>query len=236
MSTQAATIGNDVRPSSWSAAAVFLAIFVCRLLIVPLAFSRLFPQADPLAWWTAQPAAVEFIQQAAVIALLLYLAGPEALGLTRGKGAYAIVRAAGLSFGLMAVITSSMVQVVAVTGWGLASPVGIKTGIAESVGWLSLTALIVTSPIEEELLVRGYLLPALMRPMGIVGAVAISNLLWTACHLGRPWYALATTFVTGLFLSWARISSGSLWPCIAAHMMFNTVPPFVMALWPMFIG
>ena len=234
-------VANDVRrPSALFAVTAFLAIVFCRLFLVPFALSRLFPDllSDPRQWWEAQPVLIELIQQVFVIGLMVYLAGGlKALGLAKGKGGYAIFRAAAVSFGLMAVTASCLLHLAILTGWGLTSPIGIRTAIASASIGFTLVALAILAPLEEEFLVRGYLLPALVQSsVGAVAAAVVTSFLWTACHLGFPWYFLISTFLIGLLLSYARLSSDSLWPCIVAHILFNATPIVAMILWPMIGG
>ncbi len=88
--------------------------------------------------------------------------------------------------------------------------------------WLVLVAAAVGAPIEEELLFRGFLFPALARSsLGAVGGAIVSSALWAGTHTTHAWYALVQVFLIGLLHSWARLRSDSLWPCIITHAMFN---------------
>ncbi len=73
----------------------------------------------------------------------------------------------------------------------------------------------------EELLVRGALLPALVRPLGPGGAVAASAILFAAMHLDA--YRFLFTLSVGVVLGIVRLSTGSLWPSVVAHVMLNTL-------------
>ena len=42
---------------------------------------------------------------------------------------------------------------------------------------------------------------------------------WAASHFPRPSPALLGIFAIGLLLCWIRRRTGSLWTCIAAHML-----------------
>jgi membrane protease YdiL (CAAX protease family) len=223
MSVQAVA-GDLRRPSASFAVAVFFVIFFCKLLLVQ--------------WWEAQPILIELIQQVCVIGLMVYLGGGlRALGLTKGKGGYAIFKATALSFGLMAITSSGLLHLAILTGWGITSPIGIRAGIASASIGFRLVSVAVMTPLEEEFLVRGYLLPALLRSsIGPLAAAVITSFLWSASHVGAPWYSLISAFVAGLLLSYARLSSDSLWPCIVTHGLYNATPIVAMIVWPMFGG
>jgi membrane protease YdiL (CAAX protease family) len=75
--------------------------------------------------------------------------------------------------------------------------------------------------VGEELVMRGVLLPALVGPLGPVGAVAGSATLFAAIHLDP--YRFLFTLAVGLVLGILRLRSGSLWPPILAHATLNTL-------------
>ena len=84
------------------------------------------------------------------------------------------------------------------------------------------------APLSEELLMRGFLFSTLQEtPVGTAGAAVITSTVWTALHPNVPWYAVASAFIFGLMLVYARVRTGSLWTCILAHAMFNAVPALV---------
>jgi membrane protease YdiL (CAAX protease family) len=239
MSLQAAAVLDDKRqPSPVIAIAAFVAIIFFKLFLLPFSLSRLFPETlnRQLDWWEAQPVLITLTQQICVIGLIIYLAGGfRALGLVRGKGLVPILKTAFLTFGLMGIVASGALHLALTTGIGLTSPTGITLAVATVSPWFALLVIALGAPIEEEFLVRGYVLPSLAKcRIGPTFAAIVSSFLWTGCHLAMPWYSLASTFVIGLFLSYARLSTGSLWPCIIAHSLFNTVPALTMALWPFF--
>jgi membrane protease YdiL (CAAX protease family) len=83
---------------------------------------------------------------------------------------------------------------------------------------------VTVGPMIEELLFRGVLLSALMRRMSTAFSVAICVVLFGAVHLAGlafQWYALPNLMLLAAVLCWLRLKSGSLWPAILAHGLYN---------------
>lgn len=80
----------------------------------------------------------------------------------------------------------------------------------------------VVAPIAEELLFRGVLLPWLASWMRPAVAVIVSAGVF---GLGHLYYGLGVLVpvVYGLVLGWLRLRTGRLGPCVALHMLFNTL-------------
>lgn len=97
-------------------------------------------------------------------------------------------------------------------------------------------AIINTIPaLGEEIGWRGFLLPRLM-PLGPVGAILVSGVIWGLWHaplilLGynypgvAPWLGqlamIGMCIVVGGVFGWLRLRSGSVWPAALAHGSFN---------------
>lgn len=82
----------------------------------------------------------------------------------------------------------------------------------------------------EEILVRGIVLRALERPLGRVGAVVASALLFGIAHLPNPGAtALSTLNVTmaGIMFGTAFLATERLWLCIALHLGWNFTASYV---------
>lgn len=80
------------------------------------------------------------------------------------------------------------------------------------------------APLAEELLFRGFLLPALSRSrLGFGGAAILSTALWTALHAGYSVAGIADVFLVGLFFSWLLWRTGSLWVPILCHALYNSL-------------
>ena len=86
---------------------------------------------------------------------------------------------------------------------------------------VSLAVIAVLPGLCEELVVRGVLLPSLVRPLGPAGAVVSSALLFAAMHLDP--YRFLFTLTVGLVLGVLRLRTGSLWPPVFAHVTLNAL-------------
>ena len=78
---------------------------------------------------------------------------------------------------------------------------------------------ILIAPLYEEILFRGILLPKIIQKTGLTNALIITSLLFAALHFHLP--ALLPLFALSSLLSLVYWWSGSLWNCIAIHMIFN---------------
>lgn len=76
-------------------------------------------------------------------------------------------------------------------------------------------------PLAEELLFRGLIYGYVEGRFGARPAWAVSSLLFAAAHLEAAHVVLVLPI--GILLGWVRLQSGSLWPCVLAHMVNNTV-------------
>lgn len=83
--------------------------------------------------------------------------------------------------------------------------------------WLFLS-LCILAPVLEELLFRGILLKVL-EPYGTLAAVISTALGFAALHFSPP--AFFTIFVVGAVLGLVRVYSGSIFPCMLFHSIFN---------------
>ena len=83
---------------------------------------------------------------------------------------------------------------------------------------------VTVGPMIEELMFRGVLLSALLRRMSTAMSIAVCAALFGAVHLAGldfQWYALPNLILLAAALCWLRLKSGSLWPSILAHGVFN---------------
>lgn len=79
-------------------------------------------------------------------------------------------------------------------------------------------------PMIEELMFRGVLLSALLARYSTGTSIALCALLFGVMHLAGldfQWYALPSLILLAAALCWLRLRSGSLWPPILAHGLFN---------------
>ena len=91
---------------------------------------------------------------------------------------------------------------------------------------VSVAVIALAPGIGEEVVMRGVLLPALVAPLGPLGAVVASAALFAAIHFDP--YRFLFTLTIGLVLGALRLRTGSLWPPIVAHITLNTLT-FVVA-------
>ncbi len=108
-------------------------------------------------------------------------------------------------------------------------------GLIQSPVWpLAVLAVAVGAPLSEEILFRGYLLPALVRSrLGIRGAALLSTLAWTALHAGYSMAGMAEVFLIGLYLCWLVWRTGSLRPPLLCHVAVNSLTLALIALLPL---
>jgi len=86
---------------------------------------------------------------------------------------------------------------------------------------LTMAVVAVAGPLVEEALLRGVVLGALRRRFGAWPAIAVSAVAFALLH-ASVWSLLPLT-VLGVALGWLAVRSRSLWPAIAAHVLYNVV-------------
>ena len=98
---------------------------------------------------------------------------------------------------------------------------------------LAVLAVAVGAPLSEELLFRGYLLPALARSrLRMRGAALLSTIAWTGLHAGYSATGMIEVFLIGLYFCWLTWRSGSLRLPLACHVVINTLTLGLIALLP----
>lgn len=86
---------------------------------------------------------------------------------------------------------------------------------------VSLAVIAALPGLCEELLVRGALLPSLVRPLGPAAAVTASSILFAAMHMDAIRFLF--TLCVGLVLGIVRLRTASLWPPVVAHVTLNAL-------------
>jgi membrane protease YdiL (CAAX protease family) len=87
--------------------------------------------------------------------------------------------------------------------------------------WLWL-ALVVLTPIGEEILFRGFLFRGWLRsPRDAWPVIVVTSLLWALIHVQYDWYVIGQIFIFGLLLGWLRWASGSVILTILLHALIN---------------
>jgi membrane protease YdiL (CAAX protease family) len=91
--------------------------------------------------------------------------------------------------------------------------------------WLvALAAIGVGAPLMEELLFRGFLLSALAQTsLGFWPAAVITTVAWVALHWGYSFVGLLEVFLIGMYFSWLLWRTGSLWPALICHALYNSL-------------
>ncbi len=82
---------------------------------------------------------------------------------------------------------------------------------------LQIVALVITAPIIEEIINRGWILHWLLR-YGQTPAIILSALLFAIYHVPAT---LLMAFCFGIFAAKSALNSGQLWTAVFAHMTFN---------------
>ena len=108
---------------------------------------------------------------------------------------------------------------------------------ASASAWLVTFAQVFFSPISEEILFRGFVLPQLMDCMPFWKANMIQAILFTAMHWpnwvwvnGFQIWIIVTSvsiFILALFLGWLLRRTNSIWPPIVVHIINNFLASFV---------
>lgn len=94
----------------------------------------------------------------------------------------------------------------------------------KTAGYLPLFwfAVIIAAPIFEELFFRGFMLEGLRHsPIGNLGAIIITSVIWASIHLQYELFEVVSIFLVGLLLGYARIKSNSLYTPIILHALMN---------------
>lgn len=124
--------------------------------------------------------------------------------------------------------------------WSALLEVSTKEKLLEQLGanetalLLVLSALLTTviAPIAEETLFRGYIFAALAKWRGWLPAAALTGVLFGAVHAGSaPAVYLVPLAVLGVALCALYRRTGSLYPCIAAHSLNNSLAFGVLEKW-----
>jgi membrane protease YdiL (CAAX protease family) len=105
----------------------------------------------------------------------------------------------------------------------LLPPDTAEKALDEAGGSIVITLVLVglLGPIAEEIFFRGFVLPGLIKRLGVGRALVISSLVFGLFHIDPG--AIVPTFALGLALGWVYVKTGSIWPAIFAHGLHNTV-------------
>ncbi len=84
----------------------------------------------------------------------------------------------------------------------------------------SILTVVLIAPVTEELIFRGIILTGFLNRYRPMTAILVSSLLFALMHLNP--YQFLGAFVMGMTLAWIFLRTGSLWPCIIGHAIFNS--------------
>ena len=102
---------------------------------------------------------------------------------------------------------------------------------------LLLVALMVASPMFEEIFFRGFLFQGIRYSrLGPIAAIGITSLFWAAIHLQYNLYGMATIFALGLLLGIVRIKTDSIYLLMAMHSLSSLAATIETALYVHFVG
>jgi membrane protease YdiL (CAAX protease family) len=81
------------------------------------------------------------------------------------------------------------------------------------------------APLGEEIFFRGFIFAGLIRFAGPAWAMLVSGFIFSIFHVTSPETAgLVVPFTAvGALFAWLYYRTGSLWPSIGAHLLFNLV-------------
>jgi membrane protease YdiL (CAAX protease family) len=134
---------------------------------------------------------------------------------------YTLLPAGAILVGLMV----SVLYVTAVQSLGIdflvpqePPPELFGTGLRRIINGLLVA---VWAPITEEVFFRGFILAALIRPLGALRAALVTSLVFAAAHVDPG--TVVPIFVLGMLMAWLYLRTKSLVPAILAHMLQNTI-------------
>jgi membrane protease YdiL (CAAX protease family) len=97
-----------------------------------------------------------------------------------------------------------------------------RTALSEGALLPLWVAMIVASPVAEEILFRGFLFRGFIHePRNALPGILAISLIWALLHVQYDWFGTALVFVLGVFLGFVRLWSGSTTLTIMLHMLLN---------------
>lgn len=96
--------------------------------------------------------------------------------------------------------------------------------------WWGIFAVAIAGPILEELLFRGAVEKLLLQRYTPAKAILFSALIFGVFHLNPV--QIVPAFLIGLMLGWMYYKTGSLIPCIVAHILNNSLSVYLMSKFP----
>jgi membrane protease YdiL (CAAX protease family) len=159
---------------------------------------------------------------AGVIALVCKSAGWRAtdyLQLARPQRRYIWLGIAGVLIPFISLIILGALNLKLGAGSGGGGPVSMGQIV------LLWVFLVISAPIAEELVIRGFLYRGLADTrLGVVGAIVLSSLIWAALHFDKTWIGVGHLFLCGLVWGFLRWRTNSTFVPIVVHAVYNSLP------------
>jgi membrane protease YdiL (CAAX protease family) len=86
---------------------------------------------------------------------------------------------------------------------------------------LRVLAVGILGPIAEELIFRGWVFALLRTRVGVAVTLLLTSAGWALLHYDYSWAVIGVILVDGLLLGLARLTSRSVYPPIAMHIIYN---------------
>ena len=163
--------------------------------------------------------------------LITWVVGPlrhgtplGSLGLKRpaSMGYFRIFLFLLLVLGLFFVLIAIYAGLLSLLGWDLPDSLPEDLDLGGPVVTASFALVVVLwGPIAEEIFFRGFVFPGLTGRWGVLAAAALSSLLFAVFHVDPR--LILPFFAIGMLLVWFYRKTESLWSCIVAHSIWNTV-------------
>lgn len=98
--------------------------------------------------------------------------------------------------------------------------------------WLGVIVLVIGAPLSEELMFRGFLMPALARTgRDFRLAAFVSTAAWTALHFSYSMVGITEVFLVGLLFAYLVRWFENLWLPIVLHALYNGAQLAILAVW-----
>jgi membrane protease YdiL (CAAX protease family) len=103
--------------------------------------------------------------------------------------------------------------------------------------WIACLAVTVGAPVSEELMFRGFLLPAFAKARsGMIGACLATSIAWTLLHVGYSLIGLIEVFVIGLYFGWLMWRFENLKLTMLLHALYNGLQMAILIALPLLSG
>ncbi len=128
----------------------------------------------------------------------------------------------GIFISFLLVISTSVITLVFMNYVGAPETDPYQELPADRLRMLAFLAVFI-APVVEEIFFRGFMQPALVKNFGIAGGIAVTAVVFGLSHAQYLDHTIALAAVTsiGLILGIAKEKTGSVMPCIVAHLLNN---------------